>query len=121
VRFPVLGICPGGNDGADAAGSGGLAVGLAVGATQELAEAARAAAIEVLRYESVRDPHAGANLALLTCLAFAEPRPIERQTWRIRLSESGVHAICEFPDIRIGFDRNSFAADPRIAAIIWDR
>ena len=27
---PVLGICLGGNDGADAAGSGGLAVGLAV-------------------------------------------------------------------------------------------
>jgi RES domain len=90
-------------------------------ATQDLADAARAASVEIIRYESVRDPHAGANLALLTCLAFAEARPVERQTWRIRLSASGIQAICEFPDIRIGFDRAAFAADPRIAAFDWDR
>ena len=90
-------------------------------ATQDLADAARAASVEIIRYESVRDPHAGANLALLTCLAFAEARPVERQTWRIRLSASGIQAICEFPDIRIGFDRTAFAADPRIAAFDWDR
>jgi hypothetical protein len=89
--------------------------------TQDLADAARAASIEMIRYESVRDPHASANLALLACVAFAGPRPIERQTWRIRLSASGVQAICECPDMRIGFDRNAFAADPRIAAFDWDR
>jgi RES domain len=91
------------------------------GETQDLADAARAASIELIRYESARDPHAGANLALLTCLAFAESRPIERQTWRIRLSASGIQAICEFPDLRIGFDRNAFGADPRIAAFDWKR
>jgi len=90
-------------------------------ATQDLADAARAASIELIRYQSARDRHAGANLALLTCLAFAEPRPVERQTWRLRLSASGIQAICEFPDMRIGFDRSAFVADPRIAAFEWNR
>jgi hypothetical protein len=90
-------------------------------ATQDLADAARSAAVEMIRYGSVRDTRGGASLALLTCRAFAEPRPIERQTWRIRLSASGVQAICEFPDRRIGFDRGDFPADPRIADFKWDR
>jgi hypothetical protein len=90
-------------------------------ATQTLADAAGAASIEIIRYESVRDVHAGSNVALLTCRAFAQARPIERQTWRIRLSPSGVQAICEFPEMRVGFDRFAFAADPRIAAFTWDR
>ncbi len=58
---------------------------------------------------------------LFTCRAFAQPRPVERQTWRIRLSPSGVQAICEFPEIRIGFDRAAFAEDPRIGAFNWGR
>ena len=90
-------------------------------ATQAIADAARAAAIEIIRSRSVRDPDGGTNVALLTCRAFAEARPIERQTWRIRLSASGIQAICEFPDARIGFDRAAFSADPRIAAFNWDR
>ena len=88
---------------------------------QALADGARDAAIEVIRYESARDPDRGTNLALLTCRAFARPRPIERRTWRIRLSAFGVQAICEFPDIRVSFDRACFFADPRIAALNWDR
>jgi len=90
-------------------------------ATQSLAEDARAASIDIIRYQSVRDVPAGFNLALLACQVFAQGRPIERQTWRIRLSASGIQAICEFPDMRIGFDRGTFAADPRIAAFNWDR
>ncbi len=90
-------------------------------ATQSLADAARTASIEIIRYLSVRDPHAGCNVALLSCRAFTQPRPVERQTWRIRLSPSGIQAICEFPDMRLGFDRTSFANDPRIGAFNWDR
>jgi hypothetical protein len=75
----------------------------------------------VIRYRSVRDPQAGANLAVLTCRAFAKPRPTERRSWRIRLGPSGVQAICDHPEERIGFDRQAFAADPRIAAFDWDR
>ena len=57
----------------------------------------------------------------LTCRAFAKPKPIERQTWRVRLNASGVQAICEFPERRIGFDRSAFAGDPRIASLEWER
>lgn len=90
-------------------------------ATQALADTSRAASVAIIRYESVRDPHAGANLAILTCRAFSQPRPVERQTWRIRLSASGIQAICSFPETRIEFDRKAFARDPRIATFDWDR
>jgi hypothetical protein len=90
-------------------------------ACQLLADGARDGGIEIIRSESVRDPNHDANVAVLTCRAFARPRPQDRRTWRVRLSASGAQAICEFPDIRIGFDRTTFAADPRIAALDWER
>lgn len=88
---------------------------------QELADAARAASIEIIGYLSVRDPDRGRNFALLTCHAFAKRQPLEHQTWHIRLSETGAQAICEAPKSGITFDRKSFAADPRIAKMKWDR
>lgn len=88
---------------------------------QDLADAARTAGIEVIRYESVRDPGQGINLALLTCRAFSVTEPTGLQTWRIYLRPSGVQAICEFPVMRISFDRDAFAEDPRIAGMNWDR
>jgi hypothetical protein len=87
---------------------------------QALAEAARAAAIEVIRYRSVRDSD-GINLALLTCRAFKSPWPVSLQTWRIHFSAAGAQAICEAPRIGLAFDRRSFAADPRVAALRWPR
>lgn len=51
-------------------------------ATQELARAARAADINVIVYESVRDPEHRACMAALSPAAFAEPVPYgETQTW----------------------------------------
>ena len=88
---------------------------------QAFAETARAAAIEVIRYRSARDPGRGMNLALLTCRAFAAREPTGRQTWRIRLGEAGVQAVCEHPRSGITFDREAFAADSRIAGLRWDR
>lgn len=85
------------------------------GACQALADTARAARIEIIRYRSVRDPQRGMNLALLTCRAFARTRPLRQQTWHIRLSETGAQAVCESPRAGITFDRKSFAADPRLA------
>lgn len=90
-------------------------------ACQALADAARAGDCRLIRYRSVRDPDRGANVALLTALCFAAPQPLERQTWRIRLSASGVQALCDFPASRIGFSPDDFAADPRIAAMEWHR
>jgi len=90
-------------------------------ACQALADAARAANAEVIRYASARDPAAGVNVAVLSVAAFAETEPLHPQTWRIRLSAAGVQAICAFPAKRLEFGREAFAADPRIAAIAWER
>jgi len=93
------------------------------GACQDLADAARAAGVDVLRYESARAPAAmtGVNIALLACRAFASRRPAARQAWRIHLSAHGVSAICDAPERRIGFARDAFADDPRIGSLRWQR
>ena len=88
---------------------------------RQLAETARIAAIEIIRYPSVGDPNRRMNLALLTCGVFRNAQPASLQTWRIRLSATGAQAICESPKSGLAFDRAAFAADPRIAALKWDR
>ena len=88
---------------------------------QELALSARAAAIEIIRYRSVRDPGQGMNLALLTCRVFTTPEPVSLQTWRIHLQATGAQAVCERPKLGLAFGRATFAADPRIAALNWTR
>lgn len=91
------------------------------GPCQALADAACAASLSVIRYRSVRDPGGGMNVALLACKAFSQDEPAERQTWRIQFGRSGARAVCEFPDARLEFSRDSFSTDPRIAALDWDR
>jgi hypothetical protein len=89
-------------------------------ACQALADEARKADVDVLRYRSARDPR-GVNIALLACRAFAAPAPLDRQTWRINLGPHGARAVCDFPDERLQFDRQAFAADSRIASLRWQR
>ncbi len=86
---------------------------------QALADAARAAGVQVLRYSSARA--VGRNVALFTCKAFGSREPIERQVWRLHVGAPGVRAICDFPEQRLGFGRDAFAADPRIASLTWER
>jgi hypothetical protein len=50
---------------------------------QELARKARIENIQILRYESVRDPDAGGCAALLSHSAFAANSPSETQTWTL--------------------------------------
>ncbi len=66
-------------------------------ATQALATNARQAELDVIRYESVRDPGEGVNLALLKPAAFTRPAPVARQTWSLYLSRD--EATCERVDI----------------------
>jgi hypothetical protein len=89
--------------------------------TQELADAAREAGVEALRYWSARDPKRGTNVALFTCAAFRSREPLERQTWRLHLGPAGVRAIGTTPRQRLGFDRTAFSTDPRIARMRWTR
>lgn len=84
-------------------------------------DAARAAALEAIRYESVRDPLARCNVALLTCRGFVEHDVMNRQTWHLHLGSGGVRAMCEAPAATISFDRQAFAADPRVTAMRWNR
>jgi hypothetical protein len=86
-----------------------------------IADMMRAAELEVIRYESVRDPSARANVAILRCRAFTENDPVDRRTWHFHFSNSGVRAIREVPAGTVPFDRKAFAADPRIAGMRWDR
>jgi RES domain-containing protein len=90
-------------------------------ACQALAELARDAGIEGIKYSSARDPRHKLNVALLTCRAFARAEPSERQTWRILFGSNGARALCEMPRDMIDFDRRAFADDPRIAAMRWER
>jgi hypothetical protein len=89
-------------------------------ACQALADTAREAEVDVLRYASARDAH-GINVALLSCRAFAAVAPLQRQTWRLGFNAHGVRAVCDFPDAQVEFARDAFAADPRIAALRWER
>jgi len=90
-------------------------------ACQQLAEDFSAAGGEVIRSQSVRAPDEGANIAVLTCRAFAGPEPTKRTTWRLHFGAAGVRAICEFPRDGVEFGRAAFADDPRIARLNWDR
>jgi len=59
-------------------------------ATQELGAAARAANVEVIRYESVRDPQSAACVAVLTPGAFTRAKPSGQHTWFIAASRTAV-------------------------------
>lgn len=81
---------------------------------QNLADAARTAGIEAIRYRSVRDPDGGANLALLSPAAFGATRPEIFETWHLFLREAAVQAIREMPRLTLEIPFSSWAADPRV-------
>ncbi|PZR00386.1 MAG: hypothetical protein DI533_07365 [Cereibacter sphaeroides] len=61
----------------------------------DLADRARAAGIEVIRYASVRHPDHGPNAAVLTCRAFHQPSPVATQTWHIHYGPALLRTSCE--------------------------
>jgi hypothetical protein len=84
------------------------------GPCQDFADAAREAGVQIIRYESVRDPSHRANIAVLSCAAFADAAPRARQTWHIFTRRHAVQARCESPQGAIEFKREDFAGDPRV-------
>jgi hypothetical protein len=88
---------------------------------QTLADRARSAGVELIRYRSVRDPGRGCALALLTPAAFVAAEPTTFQTWRIRVGAFGAQAIREFPPERYEFPPATFAADHRLDGMVWAR
>lgn len=59
-------------------------------ACQNLAQQARAANIQIIRYESVRDPQHGGCAALLSHTGFAADAPTEHQTWMLAVQRERV-------------------------------
>jgi hypothetical protein len=59
-------------------------------ATQGLAKSAREAGVEVIRYESVRDPEHARCEAVLVPTAFSRPKPRSQQSWLIAASRARV-------------------------------
>ena len=91
------------------------------GPTQQLADDARQAGAQVLRYTSVRDPGHRANIALLTGAAFARKVPVARSHWQLFLSASGVVALADRPAATLFFGHRAFDPDSRISAMRWHR
>ena len=59
-------------------------------ACQRFGVVAREAEVEAIRYESVRDPMHGGNVAVLAWSAFARPAPSEAQTWALSVTRERV-------------------------------
>ncbi len=82
---------------------------------QDLADRAREASMEAIRYESVRDSKHGANLALLSSAALGANAPTARETWRMLLRHDRVDAMREMPRAALSFAFSVWAAaDPRV-------
>lgn len=58
------------------------------GATQAFGAVARQAGVQVIRYQSVRDPARGGCAALLDPAAFARRSPLAQQTWLLTVTRS---------------------------------
>jgi hypothetical protein len=91
------------------------------GACQAFCESARSANIDVIKYESARDPRGRTNIAILSCRAFRATEPTAYETWRIHVSAAGARLVREFPRLTFDLGRNAFERDPRIASMAWDR
>lgn len=89
-------------------------------ACQDLADSARAAGIQAIRYHSVRDPDRGCNVAILAPEALAAAEPQQLQTWLIFIRPTGVQAARQFPKAEREFTRTDFGADSRLDGF-WER
>jgi hypothetical protein len=81
--------------------------------TQQLATAARAAGIELIRYQSARDPQGGPCAALLSPAVFGRSRPREQQKWFIAAGRVRVRCVlAERAGATFEFSRAQLAGDP---------
>lgn len=60
---------------------------------QRFATAARAIDTQLIRYESIRDPGAGSNVALLDPTAFRRPVPYPKRSWHFRFKAEKLTAF----------------------------
>lgn len=78
-------------------------------ACQALADQARTALADAIRYTSVRDPEHRANVAVLNPHACGARKPRIRTTWHLRFDADGLSAFAAFPSRhRYRFTRAEF-------------
>ncbi len=88
----------------------------------QLADSARQAGLEAIRYRSVRDPGGGMNIALFSCAAFRDDKPRRRRNWKMFMKSTGVIIMdASGGDEHLALPRQDFAHDPRTAAMNWRR
>jgi len=88
---------------------------------QALEEKARGEGVDLIIYQSVRDPERRMNGALLDCRGFAAKKPKRHQSWKLWFNAAGAHAIEEFGEGRFSMAPEAFGKDQRIAGMAWDR
>ena len=76
------------------------------GPTQGFARVARQAAIDAIRYESVRDPEHGAAVAVLRPSCFKPRKPLEQHTWFLTVRRAAV--IWQHEDETFEFDARAW-------------
>jgi hypothetical protein len=81
--------------------------------TQAIADVARSEGVEVLISRSVRCPHGGTNVNILSLDAFKAKNSIKRQSWTIFTRQDRVIATSEFPRTSYEFLASDFE-DPRL-------
>jgi len=87
------------------------------GPCQDLADSARTAGVQAIRYRCVRDILRRANVAILSPGAFAETKPRTQQSWRLLVKAELIVAYCENPKGAWEFPLSLFLADPRLASL----
>lgn len=82
-------------------------------ACQQLAREARDAGIQMIRYQSVRDPEHGSCTAVLSHTAFAATEPAESRTWTLAVFRHRVFWRCDsiFEDHAYDFDARIWGWD----------
>jgi hypothetical protein len=81
------------------------------GPTQGFAHVARLAAIDAIRYESVRDPQRGAAVAVLQPSCFRPRKPLEHHTWFLTVRRAAV--IWQREGETFEFDARAWHQKPR--------
>jgi RES domain len=81
------------------------------GATQGFARVAHRAAIDAIRYESVRDPEHGAAVAVLRPSCFKARKPLEQHTWFLTVRRAAV--IWQREGETFEFDAGAWVASAR--------
>ena len=87
---------------------------------QALADTARSAGVQAIRYHSVRDPDKGCNIAVLAPEALAATEPQRLETWLLFIRPTGVQVAREFPKAEREFTQADFGTDPRLD-LFWNR